>query len=155
MLLQAAMRECGKPRKAGLKPVIRFCCCLLHGGLGLALHPGPRPRPCTAFARQKEVTALPTCHPAPSVHGPRDQLTLTSRSLPVCMDHTKISKESCAPAETISPLESTATQENCVGRGDVKVRKFRYLNKNKVRVDSHTHLHLLSARPHRNWGPSA
>lgn len=42
-----------------------------------------------------------------------------------------------------------------MGRGDVKVRKFRYLNKNKVRVDSHTHLHLLSARPHRNWGPSA
>jgi hypothetical protein len=43
------------------------------------------------------------------------------------MDHTKISKESWAPAETISPLESTATQENWVGRGDVKVRKFRYL----------------------------
>lgn len=55
------------------------------------------------------------------------------------MDHTKISKESCAPAETISPLESTATQENCVGRGDVKVRKFRYLNRNKVKADVNTH----------------
>lgn len=54
-------------------------------------------------------------------------LALTSRSLPVCMDHTKISNESWAPAETISPLESTATQENWVGRGEVKVRKFRYL----------------------------
>lgn len=43
------------------------------------------------------------------------------------MDQIKISKESWAPAETISPLESTATQENWVGRGDVKVRKFRYL----------------------------
>ena len=41
------------------------------------------------------------------------------------MDQMKTSKESCAPAETISPLESTATQENWVGRGDVKVRKFR------------------------------
>lgn len=60
------------------------------------------------------------------------------------MDHTKISKESCAPAETISPLESTATQENWVGRGEVKVRKFRYLNKNKVKVDSTTNLHLLN-----------
>lgn len=43
------------------------------------------------------------------------------------MDQMKTSKESCAPAEMISPLESTATQENWVGRGDVKVRKFRYL----------------------------
>jgi hypothetical protein len=58
------------------------------------------------------------------------------------MDHTKISKESCAPAETISPLESTATQENCVGRGDVKVRKFRYLNRDKVQGDVSTHLYL-------------
>lgn len=43
------------------------------------------------------------------------------------MDQIKISKESWAPAQTISPLESTATQENWVGLGDVKVRKFRYL----------------------------
>lgn len=43
------------------------------------------------------------------------------------MDQMKTSKESCAPAETTSPLQSTATQENWVGRGDVKVRKFRYL----------------------------
>lgn len=43
------------------------------------------------------------------------------------MDQIKISKESCAPAQTISPLESTATHENWVGLGDVKVRKFRYL----------------------------
>ena len=55
------------------------------------------------------------------------QAGLTSSSLPVCMDQMKISKESWAPAETISPLESTATQENWVGLGDVKVRKFRYL----------------------------
>lgn len=43
------------------------------------------------------------------------------------MDQMKISKESWAPAATTSPLVSTATQENWVGRGDVKVRKFRYL----------------------------
>lgn len=43
------------------------------------------------------------------------------------MDQMKTSKESWAPAETTSPLQSTATQENWVGRGDVKVRKFRYL----------------------------
>jgi len=38
-----------------------------------------------------------------------------------------ISKESWEPADTISPLESTAKQENWLGRGDVKVRKLRYL----------------------------
>lgn len=65
-------------------------------------------------------------HPAPSEHAAWDE-RLTSSSRPVCMDQMKISKESWAPAETISPLESTATQENWVGRGDVKVRKFRYL----------------------------
>lgn len=43
------------------------------------------------------------------------------------MDQMKTSKESWAPAATISPLASTATQENWVGRGDVKVRKLRYL----------------------------
>lgn len=43
------------------------------------------------------------------------------------MDQMKTSKESWAPADTTSPLQSTATQENWVGRGDVKVRKFRYL----------------------------
>lgn len=43
------------------------------------------------------------------------------------MDQRKISKESCAPALTSSPLTSTASEENCAGRGDVNVRKFRYL----------------------------
>jgi len=52
---------------------------------------------------------------------------LTSSSLPVCMDHRKISKESWAPALTSSPLTSTAREENCAGRGDVKVLKFLYL----------------------------
>lgn len=51
----------------------------------------------------------------------------TSSSLPVCMDQRKISKESWAPALTSSPLTSTAREENCAGRGDVNVRKFRYL----------------------------
>lgn len=69
-------------------------------------------------------------HPDPGwplLERPLGQVALTSSSLPVCIDQMKISKESWAPAETISPLESTATQENWVGRGDVKVRKFRYL----------------------------
>lgn len=65
--------------------------------------------------------------PGPSGAQLPGQAGLTSSSLPVCMDQIKISKESWAPAETISPLESTATQENWVGLGDVKVRKFRYL----------------------------
>lgn len=69
------------------------------------------------------------------------------------MDHTKISKESCAPAETISPLESTATQENCVGRGDVKVRKFRYLDRNKVKGDVNAPLDPLECFVHE--GPGA
>lgn len=73
----------------------------------------------------------PAARPEPSWKQPPpapEEPALTSRSLPVCMDHTKISKESWAPAQTISPLESTATQENCVGRGDVNVRKLRYLS---------------------------
>lgn len=51
------------------------------------------------------------------------------------MDQIKISKESWAPAQTISPLESTATQENWVGLGDVKVRKFRYLPRGEAPAD--------------------
>lgn len=54
---------------------------------------------------------------------------LTSSSLPLCIDQMNISKESWEPAATISPLESTAKHENWLGRGDVKVRKFRYLLK--------------------------
>lgn len=50
------------------------------------------------------------------------------------MDQMKTSKESWAPAATTSPLQSTATQENCVGRGDVKVRKFRYLPETRVQL---------------------
>lgn len=47
------------------------------------------------------------------------------------MDHRKISKESWAPALTSSPLTSTAREENCAGRGDVKVLKLRYLQTQK------------------------
>jgi hypothetical protein len=43
------------------------------------------------------------------------------------MDQMKISKESWAPALTSSPLKSTAREENCTGRGEVNVRKLRYL----------------------------
>lgn len=32
-----------------------------------------------------------------------------------------------------------------MGRGDVKVRKFRYLNREKVQGDVSTHLYLLNA----------
>lgn len=76
-----------------------------------------------------DVTPIPTllARPPPCTLAPPRLVALTSSSRPVCMDQMKTSKESCAPAETISPLESTATQENWVGRGDVKVRKFRYL----------------------------
>lgn len=56
----------------------------------------------------------------------------TSNSLPVCTDHKKISKESWAPALTSSPLLSTARVQNCAGRGEVNVRKFRYLGKKKI-----------------------
>lgn len=69
---------------------------------------------------------LPTPQPPAKSTAP-GLAALTSRSLPVCMDQMRISKESWAPAETMSPLEFTATQENWVGRGDVKVRKLRYL----------------------------
>ncbi len=67
------------------------------------------------------------------------QWYLTSSSRPVCMDHRKISKESWEPAHTNSPLLSTAREENWAGRGDVMVRKFRYLrkqNENRVRIKS-------------------
>ena len=57
----------------------------------------------------------------------RFYIVLTSRSLPVFMDHTKISKVSRAPAHTISSLWSRARLENCAGLGEVKVRKFLYL----------------------------
>jgi hypothetical protein len=53
--------------------------------------------------------------------------TITSNNLPVCMDHTNISNTSSPPAHTISPLLSTVKHENCTGRGDVNVRKLRYL----------------------------
>ena len=43
------------------------------------------------------------------------------------MDHTNISNTSSPPAHTISPLLSTVKHENCTGRGDVNVRKLRYL----------------------------
>lgn len=64
-------------------------------------------------------------------------------SLPVCMDHTKISKVSIPPAHTMSPLLSTVIQENCAGRGEVKVRKLRYLNKINVRLNNCTPLKAI------------
>ena len=51
----------------------------------------------------------------------------TSSSLPVCIDHTKISNESCVPAHTISPEWSRASEQNCWGLGVVRVLKFLYL----------------------------
>ena len=53
--------------------------------------------------------------------------SLTSNSLPVCMDQTNISKVSRAPAHTMSPLWSMVRQLNCEGLGEVNVRKLRYL----------------------------
>lgn len=47
------------------------------------------------------------------------------------MDHRKISNESWAPAHTSSPLMSTASEENCFGRGEVRVLKLRYLKRDK------------------------
>mmetsp|Transcript_15462 Transcript_15462/g.39996 ORF Transcript_15462/g.39996 Transcript_15462/m.39996 type:complete len:224 (+) Transcript_15462:1965-2636(+) len=57
-----------------------------------------------------------------------------SRSRPVFMDHTQISNVSTHPADIISPLGSTATLENWVGSGVVKVRKLRYRTKSKART---------------------
>ena len=54
----------------------------------------------------------------------------TSSKRPVRIDHTNTSNESSEPAATNSPLASQARHANCVGRGDVNVRKLRYLNKN-------------------------
>lgn len=42
-----------------------------------------------------------------------------------------------------------------MGRGDVKVRKFRYLNRNKVKGDVNTHLDLLNALSTKDLEPWA
>lgn len=52
-----------------------------------------------------------------------------SSKRPSLRDQRKISNMSCPPAAMNSPLLSTATQASCTGRGDVKVRKLRYLKK--------------------------
>lgn len=54
-------------------------------------------------------------------------LILTSKSLPIFIDHKYASKTSCPPAAINSPVESIATQLNCTGRGDTNVLKLRYL----------------------------
>lgn len=86
----------------------------------------------TGFSRGLCPSLPPECPPPQPLESTAlGRAALTSSSRPVCMDQMKISKESWAPAETISPLESTATQENWVGLGDVKVRKFRYLREER------------------------
>ena len=56
----------------------------------------------------------------------------TSRSFPVCMDQTNISKVSSDPALTTSLLGSSARQANWTGRGEANVRKLRYLKYNTI-----------------------
>src|SRR5688572_22042516 len=55
-------------------------------------------------------------------------------SLPVWTDHTKMSNESLAPAQMISPLGSSATDENCIGVSATIVLKFRYLTRSNART---------------------
>eukprot|EP00051_Salpingoeca_urceolata_P015318 m.198051 g.198051 ORF g.198051 m.198051 type:complete len:336 (-) comp18362_c0_seq5:700-1707(-) len=59
---------------------------------------------------------------------------MISRSLPVCIDHMKMSKLSCAPAQTISPLGSSAKQDSWTGCGVTNVRKLRYRTRSKART---------------------
>ena len=54
-------------------------------------------------------------------------IKLTSSNRPVCILHINISNVSNDPVHMISPLASSAKQENWHGRGAVNVRKFRYL----------------------------
>jgi len=48
------------------------------------------------------------------------------------MDQTKISNESCVPAQQISSDGSNASDKNCVGVGVVSVLKFRYLSNSQT-----------------------
>lgn len=54
---------------------------------------------------------------------------ITSKSLPIFIDHKYASKTSCPPAAINSPVESIDTQLNWTGRGDTNVLKLRYLRK--------------------------
>lgn len=57
---------------------------------------------------------------------------ITSKSLPIFIDHRYASKTSCPPAAINSPVESIDTQLNCTGRGDTNVLKLRYLRKKLI-----------------------
>ena len=46
----------------------------------------------------------------------------------------RTSKVSMVPAQTISPLLSTASDTYCTGSGDVKVRKLRYRTRSNART---------------------
>lgn len=59
---------------------------------------------------------------------------LTSRSLPIFIDHRYASNTSCPPAAINSPVESIDTQLNCTGRGATNVLKLRYLFRTKLNV---------------------
>lgn len=58
--------------------------------------------------------------------GPSWPLRISNKR-PTFIDHKNISNTSCPPAATNSPEWSMATHENCTGRGEVNVRKLRYL----------------------------
>ena len=65
------------------------------------------------------------------------KLLLTDNKCPVGTAQTYTSKLSSDPAQTISPLWSTAKHENCVGLGVINVLKLRYLfQENKFQLDN-------------------
>lgn len=73
--------------------------------------------------------------------------SLTSKRRPVCIDQTKTSNVSWALAQMISPLASIARLENCAWRGEVKVRKLRYLEKRREeKLDAIIGLNLLMSQ---------
>lgn len=65
----------------------------------------------------------------------------TSISRPVFIHHTKTSNVSSEPAQTTSPLLSTLKHENCTARGEVKVRKFLYLQRGERKFDNKINSH--------------
>ena len=58
----------------------------------------------------------------------------TSKRVPSFILHRYTSKKSWPPAAINSSLASIAKQENCTGRGEVRVRKFLYLAKSYART---------------------
>jgi len=60
--------------------------------------------------------------------------TQTSKRIPSFILHKYTSKKSWPPAAKNSSLASSAKQENCTGRGEVRVRKFLYLAKSYARI---------------------